>query len=166
MEKIFNQAYEIYLDTEWQGLYPYDIKQNLQRFLRRKRISYKIFVKYCEYSRKDFRKFQIIVNENGISEKSYKLCKRSIRMIFKKRYSKYVKKFHVNQSYPIILYHLGSHFRYYNKDQNMLKYFKRSGKLGFKKSVTELKRNLIWPYHNNIVDEEKFYKCLKFICDK
>ena len=174
MEKLFYQVYDVFLDSEWRGEYKSEYKPRIRRLLlrnrllRRNNITYKTFIKYCKYSRKDFRKFLIIANDLGICKKSFELLKKSYRMIIKKKYPKHVKKIHVKRSYPIILYALGYNFEYFKKDQEkfMFECFKKSGRLGFKKSIVGLERRLL---DIEIIykerDEEKFYKCLKFICD-
>ena len=159
------------MNTEWRGGYNLDVKQRLRTFLQRNYITYTSFLKYCKYSRKDFRKFMIIENEIGICRKSYKLNKKSLHFIMKKKHPKYIKKNQIKRSYPIVLYHLGTCFKYFKKNRKemMFKLLERSGKLGFKKSIVELYRKTIsvdmFDRSNFKLDEEKFYKSLKFICE-
>ncbi|CAG8683079.1 10584_t:CDS:1, partial [Scutellospora calospora] len=61
--------YEIYLNTQWEGGYNYDVKQKLRTFLQRNCITYLSFLKYCKYSKKDFRKFMIVENNIGVCRK-------------------------------------------------------------------------------------------------
>ena len=96
------------MNTEWRGGYNLDVKQRLRTFLQRNYITYTSFLKYCKYSRKDFRKFMIINNNIGICKKSYKLSKKSLHSIIKKKYPKHVKKNQVKRSYPVVLYYLGT----------------------------------------------------------
>ena len=56
-------------------------------------------------------------------------------MIIKKKYLKHIKKTHIKQSYPIILYYLGAYIEHYKEDKKelMLKYYKESENLVLKK---------------------------------
>ena len=56
-------------------------------------------------------------------------------MVIKKKYPKHIKKTHIKQSYPIILYNLGAHIESYKEDQKelIIKYYRESGKFDLKK---------------------------------
>ena len=60
MEKLFNRAYDVFLNSEWKGEWGYTSKPILRRFLRENNIKYKKFIEFCKYSKKDFRKFLIL----------------------------------------------------------------------------------------------------------
>ena len=144
MKKLFNRAYDIFLNSKQKGEWECTSKPILRRFLRGNNIKYEKFIEFCKYSKKDFRKFLILVYQYSICEKSFELSKRSLFMIIKKKYPKHIKKTHVKQSYPIILYYLGAYIEHYKEDKKelMLKYYKESGKFGFKKSIIQLNRSL------------------------
>ncbi|CAG8662468.1 10511_t:CDS:1, partial [Scutellospora calospora] len=152
----------------WKGGYNYDIKERLKTFLQTKHIKYRSFIKYCNYSRNDFRKFLILGQD--VSRKSYILNKKSLRSIIKKTYLKHINKGQIKRSYPIILYNLGNCFRFYKKKELMFEFFERSGKLGFKKTIQAIYDKTMWITLSERsflkVDEERFHKSLKYICEK